>query len=456
MQTGLGDPQSGQVHLVDHKTEMLSKRHPSSGDGTHGSFRKGVKRGILPSLLFERLEYGENDSAIARNNLLRAVIYPDSDDAADPLGDGLNGVYDRMEHAYNRQGELVSTKDQNETLHVYEFDKLGRMIHDRVIEVGGGIDASVRRISTSYEVRGLPETITSYDSPVAGAGSVVNEVRFVFNDFGQRVADYQEHGGAVDFSTSPKVQYAYADGSAGHNRLVKLSYPNGRGLLYGYGAGSDDAMNRVSYLADESGSAADVHLAEYAYLGLGGVARVDYAEPALGCDLAFGSGNDPNDGLDRFDRVVDLLWRDYDNSSDAVRIQHGYDRAGNRLWRQDPVAAANGADLDELYGYDGVNQLVSLQRGDLNAAKDGIVSGTTSFAESWSLDMTGNWPLFRQDADGDGAWELDQSRNHNSVNELTQIAGSSAHVLHDRAGNMNRIPKPGNWAAHFDLTRATP
>ena len=44
--------------------------------------------------------------------------------------------------------------------------------------------------------------------------------------------------------------------------------------------------------------------------------------------------NDPYDGLDRFDRVVDLLWRNYNTSTDAARIQHGYDRAGNRLWRE--------------------------------------------------------------------------------------------------------------------------
>ncbi|MBI1900809.1 MAG: hypothetical protein HYS13_06825 [Planctomycetia bacterium] len=39
--------------------------------------------------------------------------------------------------------------------------------------------------------------------------------------------------------------------------------------------------------------------------------KVDYTEPDLRYDLAHGSGNDPYDGLDRFDRVIDLLWRDY-------------------------------------------------------------------------------------------------------------------------------------------------
>ena len=38
---------------------------------------------------------------IARADLLRAEIYPDSDDGADPLGDGADGVYDRVEYQYD-------------------------------------------------------------------------------------------------------------------------------------------------------------------------------------------------------------------------------------------------------------------------------------------------------------------------------------------------------------------
>jgi hypothetical protein len=121
------------------------------------------------------------------------------------------------------------------------------------------------------------------------------------------------------------------------------------------------------------------------------------------------------------------------------RIQHGYDRAGNRLWRQCPVAEAYGKHFDELYRYDGVDQLVSLDRGDLNTDKSALVSGTKTFAEAWTLDATGNWLRYRQDTDGDGVWNLDQTRDHNAANEILAIAGSSAHIAHDRAGNMTRI-----------------
>jgi RHS repeat-associated protein len=122
------------------------------------------------------------------------------------------------------------------------------------------------------------------------------------------------------------------------------------------------------------------------------------------------------------------------------------------------VAEAYGKHFDELYRYDGVDQLVSLDRGDLNTDKSALVSGTKTFAEAWTLDATGNWLRYRQDTDGDGVWNLDQSRDHNAANEILAIAGSSAHVAHDRAGNMTRIPSPltgegqGEGASHHTLT----
>ncbi len=41
--------------------------------------------------------------------------------------------------------------------------------------------------------------------------------------------------------------------------------------------------------------------------------------------------------------------------------------------------------------YDGMYQLATLQRGELNANKNGLVAETKTFAEQWTLDPTGNW-----------------------------------------------------------------
>ena len=102
-------------------------------------------------------------------------------------------------------------------------------------------------------------------------------------------------------------------------------------------------------------------------------------------------------GVDLFSRVKDLRWYNYGTSTDAVRIQHGYDRASNRLWRQDPVATANGAAFDELYAYDGLYRLKTMQRGTLNGTQTAITPGTATFGQCWTLDPTGNWKGFRED-----------------------------------------------------------
>jgi hypothetical protein len=391
-------------------------------------------------------------SDFAHNGLLRAVIYPDSDDTASPLGNGADSIYDRVELKYNRQGEVKERKDQNATEHVFDFDKLGRPTHDRVPSLGSGIDAAVLRLSWTYEVRGLLAKATSYDNATVGSGNVVNEVQFAYNDFGELENEYQSHSGAVNTGTTPKVNYAYADGSSNHIRRTKITYPNGRLLHLGYNTGDDANLGRVSFLSDDSGGSPGPHLAEYTYLGLATVAKVDYTEPDLRYDVAHGSGNDPYDGLDRFGRVVDLLWRDYGASTDAERVKHGYDRASDRLWRECPVPAAQmpAVHMDELYTYDGIYQLRTFKRGALNATKDAIVGGTLTFAQEWTFDPMGNWTNFKEDAAGDGTFELDQNRTHNKYNEITQIAGSSSHVAHDRAGNTTTMPKPTDWNAHFD------
>jgi hypothetical protein len=74
------------------------------------------------------------------------------------------------------------------------------------------IDQTVKRLGRSYEVRGMLQKITSYDNATVGSGTILNEVQESYNSFGQLVAEYQNHSGAVDTSTTPKVQYGYDSG----------------------------------------------------------------------------------------------------------------------------------------------------------------------------------------------------------------------------------------------------
>ncbi len=76
------------------------------------------------------------------------------------------------------------------------------------------------------------EKITNYDA-ATGTGTIVSEAKFTYNEFAQLIKDAQEHGGAVGTS-SPAVQYAFADGADNHIRPTNLTYPDGRVLTFSY------------------------------------------------------------------------------------------------------------------------------------------------------------------------------------------------------------------------------
>lgn len=99
--------------------------------------------------------------------------------------------------------------------------------------LGSGVDGAVRRVETTYEVRGMVEMVTNYDAMTSG--SAVNEVKFTYNSFAQLTLSEQEHGGAVDGSTL-EVQYYYETGSSNTIRPMTVTYPDGRTLTYEYGA----------------------------------------------------------------------------------------------------------------------------------------------------------------------------------------------------------------------------
>jgi RHS repeat-associated protein len=398
-------------------------------------------------------------SGIASSLLKVAEVYPDS-----------VGGSDQVTRTYNRQSEVTTKADQNGTVHAYDYDLLSRPTEDSIMTLAPGVDGMVLRIETAYEVRGMVQSITQYDNATVGQGNVVNQVQFVYNPFAQLTADYQSHAGAVNTATTPACQYAYADGSANTIRLTAKTYPNGRVVNYNYGpsGGTNDALSRPGSLIDSDGV---THLADYLYLGLADVIQVNESQPGLAYTLVgISGGNDPVTGdiyrgLDLFGRVKDLIWTVGGTSSSssssssssgaanlADRVQYGYDRIGNRLWRKDLVAP--GELYDELYANDGLYRLKDLQRGTLNLTETAI--SPLTFAQCWGLDVAGNWEDFRQDDTGSGVWDLVQNRAANAVNEITSIVPIAGPPWvspgYDRAGNMTAMPQPGGPSQGFTAT----
>ncbi len=206
-------------------------------------------------------------------------------------------------------------------------------------------------------------------------------------------------------------------------------------------------LSRIHALVDDDGT---THLVDYTYVGVDRTAQIDFAQPGAKFTWIKQGSESPTDGgdqytgWDRFGRAIDLRWIKNSSGNHLERLQHGYDRVSNRLYRKNLVASGSDKQ-DELYSYDGLYQLNDFQRGELNSGRTAM-TGSLAAEEEFTFDPTGNWNEYVVNAG------TPQTRTHNKANELTQIDSSSSLVSEDTAGNMTKVPKPGSWAAAYDLT----
>ena len=288
----------------------------------------------------------------------------------------------------------------------------------------------------------------------------MNEVMKEYDDAGLISKEFQEHDGAKDGDTL-FVEYMYDESGSGGEftnglRPKSIRYPNGRLVHYTYGstASDEDNINRLDAIKDDNAGSPGNTIASYTYVGHDMIVIEDYEEPDVRLDY-YGGTTGTYTGLDRFDRVVDQRWYDYSSSTDVDRYKYGYDRASNRLWRENDVSKNLGTPvyLDEYYTYDGLNRLKNFDRGQLNGTNTGI-TGTPSAEEDWTLDPLGNWSGYLQKTSG--TTDLDQSGSVNKVNEIANISETTGpswvNPGYDPAGNMTSVPKPVDLTAPYDCT----
>jgi hypothetical protein len=169
----------------------------------------------------------------------------------------------------------------------------------------------------------------------------VNEVKYEYDTNGLLAKEYQNPSGSVE-SSSLYVGYTYDTTKSGDYftrrlRPTTLRYPSNTTINYVYGTSNsvDDKLNR--FTAVKNGSTTVV---EYVDTGIATPAKVTYSVPNLTLDYT------TSNALDRFGRITDHAWKNA-SGNDLVRVKHGYDRIGNRLYREDVAATNAGKAFDE-------------------------------------------------------------------------------------------------------------
>ncbi len=410
--------------------------------------------------------------AAAPANLLSEVRYPNESTGVA----GTTREY-KVLYTYDRLGELASVEDQNETLHEYTRDDLGRVTLDDVtLAMSSPIDDWVLSIGVDYDDFGRLEKVTSYTT--TAHSTVKNQAEFAYSPLWQIKEVYQDYDGAVAYDGSGvptgntlRVRYAYSTAdydSGNYSRLSTITYPDGTDYNQYYGTTSADLDDHISRLTRMRIGTSGANTVKYQHVGLGMVAEVDYPAPDIQLDRTVSHDGKRNNqgfttqtsgvypGWDRFGRVKKHAWVDgaYTTGTGSnpsvpplVEIGYTYDRSSNRLTRTDARPGASWTDRDFKYTYDGLDRLVQADRGAQGGSWSAAVGG-----QQWALDMLGNWNSIFNDNDGDGNYtssspDEETERTHNFANEIEDIG--ILPFAYDAAGNMTEQGLPAATTKYY-------
>ena len=161
--------------------------------------------------------------------------------------------------------------------------------------------------------------------------------------------------------------------------LESVTYPNNRVVQYNYNDGPQAAMDEVmSRLGSISNAGNTDTYAVESYLGLDNIVTEDYKDPQVKCDLS----SDNYSGLDRFGRVSDMTWWQYDNSGNLTNkldefVYWHLDTEGDITGKVE--LAANMSQVENGFGYDAMGRLTSYSH---------QIGGGTAATSTWTYDRS--------------------------------------------------------------------
>lgn len=362
-------------------------------------------------------EVDELTGPVPSNSYLRAIIYPDSDNAVISRSfDAPNG-WDRVAVSYNADGSLAARLDQQSTLIEYAYDDSGRLVNEIASVMSGSLPGD-EQISRLYDHAGRLDSITAYSDT-----TVTSVVDYTYDGYGNVQIESQDHRIPGGYTAGiPAV--TYNRDPANGNRLTSVTYPNGHQqvhLLYDGHAGVDAAVGRVTALASQStrGTGDANVIADYQRLGSGTPVITTYPTPNVQLDRTSSTAG-AYDGFDHLGRIIDQRWIDNSTSHDTLRVQYGYDGVSNRLYaKHSPYEGAS-----QVYQYDRLHRLKQYQQGLINGNNEGIQDHWQTANRHYHLDSLGNQRgIDERPAGGSQVagqdWENWLTHNINNANEYT-------------------------------------
>ena len=358
-------------------------------------------------------------------------------------------------YAYNAQGQQIWMKDAATNITEYDYDDSGRQTQKRLSTLDtGNFDGAVRRIATTYDSLGRTQLVTQYDNATVGSGSVTDEVKFTYEDWGMLSQRQQDNNSAIG-SDDYDVKYTYAKSTGGRNTIQRST------LKYAY-AGTDLATITYEYssaggLFDADASrVTDIKLsttkiAEYNYNGVGSVVGTNLPEPDMYSYRYDPTTSGSYPDLDRFNRPTTDDWtKNLSTDRDTYSVALTYDRNSNITLLEDNIFTTG---RDVQYTIDNINRLTKAEEGDWS----GSAITSRSRQQIWTLDQLGNQTRVKLDLNGDNdfvdADESDDTRTHNNPNELkTQDTDSNSSTNYTLTYNkLGQMTDDGRYYKHvFD------
>jgi hypothetical protein len=396
-----------------------------------------------PNEQVSRVVYGadivdEDFDIVSRSNALVGELQ-----LPDPNGIGIL-PFTAVTLRYTFSGQIAERTDARGVVFRYRYDGLERLSS---VQVGyylgstfhAGYPASLSPpgsngqpgpvpvdrigfVKYAYSDRGHLETITAYPGSTAegvAAGSIITQNKYVRDDRGNLLAEYQSRGAAVDVNSPRRVNYSWdyqPSGTGvtdvGRNRLLGMTYP-GHGSLarrtvavgYGDEGSAEDATGRVATLESKVGTDPNVPLspmAAFTYFGGGRRIETKYGADAVVGSLRADYVGVGAAGLDRFGRVKDLHYRagagPWVTTDTLYRAEYTYDAAGNRKTAKitqapEPTPSIWDNKRSQLHSYNALGQLLGSQVGslafDTSTGEPSISSLRRE--DQWRLDVLGNW-----------------------------------------------------------------